>query len=45
MIPEVPCQGEIRRMEQMNNALQVFNFSVFEIPLDQCVFIQGGRVK
>ena len=24
MIPEVPCQGEIRRMEQVNNTLQVF---------------------
>ena len=37
MIPEVPCQGEIRKMEQMNDALQVFNFYVFEIPLNQCV--------
>ena len=48
MIPEVPCHGEIRSTEQMNNALQVFNFSVSEvseIPMDQCVIADLNERK
>ena len=37
MIPEVPCQGEIRNTKQMNNRIHVFNvfltaiFSTMEV--------------
>lgn len=37
MIPEVPCQGKIRRMEHVINTLPVYNYSVLEIPIDQCL--------